>query len=351
MSSLSVSIILPVHNGGETFCQCLMSLQRVMPMAEAIGELDVVIIVDGGNDGSEQAAQAFARSRNVQVLSRPVAAGPAFARNLGAKAARGEVLFFMDADVTLQPDTLPQVMRIFQEQPDLAALIGSYDDAPGARNFLSQYKNLLHHYTHQTSNEIASTFWGACGAMRRDIFLRIGGFDESYRYPSVEDIELGYRLKQAGYQIKLCKSVQVKHLKRWGLVSLLRAEIFYRAIPWTELIWRDGKLLNDLNLNRSSRVSLLLTGGLVGAVLLTGWWIQAGLVAGLIGFFLLWINRSVYQFFWQKRGFWFACRTVPWHWFYFLYGGFAFAVGTIRYRLIGKPRVGKAMAIEAAESL
>lgn len=71
----------------------------------------------------------------------------------------------------------------------------------------------------------------------------MGGFDESYRKPSIEDIELGYRLKQAGLKIRLCKALQVKHLKRWEVVSLLRADFFYRALPWTELILRDRQFM------------------------------------------------------------------------------------------------------------
>lgn len=122
---------------------------------------------------------------------------------------------------------------LFSRELDLAALIGSYDDAPGATNFLSQYRNLLHHYVHQTGNEEASTFWGACGAVRREVFLAMGGFDESYRQASIEDIELGYRLKRAGLKILLCKALQVKHLKRWEAGSLLKADFCYRALPWT----------------------------------------------------------------------------------------------------------------------
>jgi hypothetical protein len=66
-------------------------------------------------------------------------------------------------------------------EPDLVALFGSYDDAPAATNFLSQYKNLLHHYMHQTAREEASTFWGACGAIRREVSLAVGGI---FRIPS-----------------------------------------------------------------------------------------------------------------------------------------------------------------------
>lgn len=318
---LSISVVIPVHNGGESFRQCLSSLRQSAHDAE------VVIVVDGGNDDSWRLAEEF----GAKVIKLPAAGGPARARNLGAQAATGDVLFFIDADVTIAPDTLEKVASVFRTQPGLAALIGSYDDAPGAVNFLSQYKNLFHHYTHQQASEQASTFWGACGAVRREIFLKIGGFNEAYRYPSVEDIELGYRLKRAGYQIRLCKDIQVKHLKRWGVVSLLKAEFFYRALPWTELLWRDRQFNNDLNLKTSSRISLILAYGLVAALVVASWQTSALGLAALFSMALLIINLPVYRFFGQKRGVWFAVRTIPWHWLYFLYGGLAFAVGTVRY--------------------
>ncbi len=323
-ASLSVSIVIPVHNGGESFRRCLTSLKQYVPAST-----EVIVVVDGGTDHSCQLAEAF----GAKVIQLPIAGGPAQARNLGAAIATGDILFFVDADVTIGSDTLNQVIAAFQKQPELAALIGSYDDAPGADNFLSQYKNLFHHYTHQTGSEEASTFWGACGAIRRDLFLTLGGFDKAYRYPSVEDIELGYRLKRAGYSIQLCKQIQVKHLKCWRVVSLLRAEIFYRAVPWTELIWRDRQFNNDLNLSHSSRLSLLLTYALLIALIAACWWLPALIIASAIGLALLFLNWSVYRFFYQKRGGWFALRVIPWHWLYFLYGGFAFALGTLRYCL------------------
>lgn len=324
-STLSnISIVIPVHNGGENFCRCLRSLDEFIPKST-----EIVIVVDGGMDYSHKVAEEF----GAKVLAFPTAGGPARARNLGARAAQGEIILFIDADVTIGADTISQVSKIFRNQPNISALIGSYDDMPGAVNFLSQYKNLFHHYTHQTASEDASTFWGACGAIRRKVFLEMGGFDESYRYPSVEDIELGYRLKKAGYQIKLCKTVQVKHLKQWKVISLLKAEIFYRAVPWTELIWRDQQFNNDLNLSHSNRLSLLLTYGLLISLTAAYLWLPALVIASAISLTLLWLNWSVYRFFYQKRGWWFSIRVLPWHWFYFLYGGFAFALGTFRYYL------------------
>jgi GT2 family glycosyltransferase len=329
ITSSSVSIVIPVHNGGDNFRRCLCSLDGFIPAST-----EIIIVVDGGTDESQQLAQEFNRAK---VLVFPTAGGPARARNAGARIARGDIILFIDADVTVGNDIASQIAAIFDTRSDLAALIGSYDDAPGAPNFLSQYKNLFHHYTHQTGATEASTFWGACGAIRRQIFVEMGGFDEAYRDPSVEDIELGYRLKSAGYQIQLCPTVQVKHLKHWRVVSLLRAEFFYRALPWTELIWRDRQLTtHDLNMKFSSRLSLVLAYGLIAAAIGSWWWGSGLAIACGLSLALLMLNLPVYQFFYQQRGFWFALRVIPWHWLYFLYGGLAFAIGTTRYHLYSK---------------
>ncbi len=82
----------------------------------------------------------------------------------------------------------------------------------------------------------------------------------------MEDVELGYRLRKAGHRIKLCKSLQVKHLKRWDVVSMLKADIFQRALPWTEIILRERKCINDLNTGMSGRASVIVTFVLVSAL-------------------------------------------------------------------------------------
>ncbi|MBE9189237.1 glycosyltransferase family 2 protein [Gloeocapsopsis crepidinum LEGE 06123] len=320
--NLSVSVIIPVHNGGESFRRCLSSIAAAVPPPH-----EVIVVADGDTDGSWCVAQEYYTT----VLRIPVCSGPAQARNLGARTATGDILFFVDADVTIYPDTIRQVAIAFSCEPEVAAMIGSYDDAPGAKNFLSQYKNLLHHYVHQTACEEASTFWGACGAIRREVFFAVGGFDNRYRRPTIEDIELGYRLKQAGYTIKLCKSLQVKHLKHWGVISLLRADFFYRALPWTELILRDRQPLNDLNLQLLSRLSVISIFALLGAAIASLWW--TALLGGVVVFsgVLLVLNAPVYSFFVRQRGWWFALRVIPWHWLYYFYCGLAYAIGTSRH--------------------
>jgi len=320
----SVSIIVPVYNGGEAFLDCCHALKTASP-----APLEVIVVVDGNDNASAYVAAQY----GFTVIKLPYNQGPAAARNQGAKIARGDILFFVDADVQIATSVVHTIQALFLKSSELTAVIGSYDDAPGCPDFLSQYRNLFHHYTHQISSENASTFWGACGAIRREAFFAIGGFDERFRRPCVEDIDLGYRLKHAGYQIRLCKNLQVKHLKRWGLITLLKADFFYRALPWTQLILQNKALNNDLNLQVSSRISVVLTYGLLLALLLSIFWPPALLIALAAGAGLLGLNVSVYRFFKRKRGLKFALRAIPLHWLYYLYGGLGFAIGCCQFWL------------------
>ena len=327
ISKPTISAIIPVHKGGSNFQKCLASLEAAEPPPE-----EIVVVADGDTDGFWSVTE----ESPTQVLRIPVSGGPARARNLGAHSAKGEILLFIDADVTIPRDAIDRILRVFQQDHDLAALFGSYDDEPFETNFLSQYKNLLHHYVHQKGLEEAFTFWGACGAIRRDVFLELGGFDEIYKRPSIEDIELGYRLKRAGYRIRLVKSLQVKHLKHWGLTSLLSSDFFDRALPWTELILRDRSLSNDLNLRYSERLGVVLTYGLLVSLMGTVWWPGFLLTAGTLILPLLLLNASLYGFFLRKRGLWFTLKAILWHWFYYLYGGLAFGIAVVRFYFKGK---------------
>ncbi len=323
---LSISVVIPVHNGEQDLRQCLASVVRgVPPPAE------IIVVDDGSTDGSALVGEEF----GARVLRTAARGGPAAARNLGAQAAGGAVLLFVDADVVLPEDALALVAESFAEDPELAALFGSYDDDPPAVNFLSQFKHLSHHYFHQASPEDASTFFAACGAVRRSVFLRAGGFDESYRVPCVEDIELGYRLKEAGQRVRLCKALQVKHLKVWTPLSLLKVELLQRALPWTDLILRHRRVAAGPNLRLPSRLSVLAVLLLLVSLVAAVWWREALVVSALAAAALLALNAPLYLFLWRRRGAWFALKAIPWNLFYYFYGGVAFGVGLVRH-LIGR---------------
>jgi cellulose synthase/poly-beta-1,6-N-acetylglucosamine synthase-like glycosyltransferase len=254
---------------------------------------------------------------------------------LGAQESSADVVLFLDADVEVRPDIVARVSQAFVQDPQLAALFGSYDDAPAATNFLSQYKNLLHHYVHQTAREEAFTFWTGCGAIRREVFLSLGGLDERYTRPAIEDIELGYRLRGAGHRVVLLKDLQVKHLKPWLAVQLVHTDFVRRALPWSELILRHRQFNNDLNIAWTSRLSGLAVGVLVASVAAAFFAPASLAVAGVSAVALLLLNAPFYRFLWRKRGALFMLRAIPFHWFYYLYSGVAFVVALIRHLVHG----------------
>lgn len=131
----------------------------------------------------------------------------------------------------------------------------------------------------------------------------------------------------------MCKDIYVKHLKHWTVSSLLRADFFYRALPWTELIHRQQNFVNDLNLQWSSRWSVVLVYTLLFLLLASLWYYYLLLGVAVLALGLILLNLPVYQFFRQKRGLSFAMLTLPWHWLYYLYSGLAFVLGTGRYWL------------------
>jgi len=323
----SISIIIPVHNGGEKFKKCLDSILNTSP-----SNLEAIIVADGESDGSWR----YAADRGMKIIKIPETGGPARARNAGASQAIGDILLFIDSDIIIPPNTVDLVRTAFANDSELTALFGSYDDEPYEKNMLSQYRNLLHHFVHQTSNRDASTFWAGCGAIRRKIFIEIGGFNEGYRFPTIEDIELGYRLKKSGYKIRLNKDIKVKHLKYWDALSILKTDFFFRALPWTQLILKQDMFVNDLNLKTSSRVSVacvltfILT---LGVALLTPWALVLTFFSAVL---LCILNWELYRFLKMKRGIIFLFQSIPWHWIYFAQSGLAFSIGYTKYKLTKK---------------
>jgi len=177
-----ISVVIPVHNASASLGRCLGALKTSTFQA-----FECMVV----NDGSTDDSAALAAASGARVIATGGQRGPAYARNRGAESAKGEILFFIDADVMVRPDTLAQVASAFEANPALDALIGSYDEDPAEPNFLSQYKNLMHCFVHQQGRRQASTFWTGCGVLigRRMALLSFCCCDDIDRAPRRPDLE------------------------------------------------------------------------------------------------------------------------------------------------------------------
>jgi hypothetical protein len=205
---------------------------------------------------------------------------------------------------------------------------------------LSQYRNLLHSYTHQHGEAHTCGFWTGCGAIRTAVFRAHGGFDEAHERPCIEDVELGTRLRQAGRQVWLDKGLQVKHLKHLRFWAVVKTDVWDRAIPWTRLILRSHQMPADLGLRWGQRFSVLASGWAAAALVLSvvfapggeaRWAAALAVSAAVAAFFVAAINWDFYRFLARVRSPWFALRAFPLHCIYFLCGGTGFAAGLVAH--------------------
>jgi glycosyltransferase involved in cell wall biosynthesis len=313
---LKLSVVIPVYNGGPPLRRCLEALSA------STRQPDEVIVVD---DSSTDESAAVARTFGARAVSLPDGPrGPAAARNRGVELAEGEMLVFIDADAAVHPDTLRRIEGHLTQDREISALFGSYDTDPPVRTLVSRFKNLLHHYVHQHGNPDASTFWSGCGAVYRDVFVSLGGFDANLRY--LEDIELGGRMRQAGYRIRLCPDVQVTHLKHWTFRSLIYEDIWGRAVPWTKLIVHQRHLPADLNVNVGSRLSAGAVWFALLCVVLGFWlpWLWAGVPLAVLPLVIL--NFDLYRFFARQGGLFFLAGAFGLHVLYLFYSSLTFAL-------------------------
>lgn len=317
-----LSVIVPVRDGGVAFGRCLSALR-----ASSWDDFELIVVDDGSMDDSG----AKALASGARVIRSPRPRGPGAARNLGAESARGEWLLFVDADCEVGPHTLATAVSAARAG-DGDALFGSYDDAPAAAGFVARYKNLFHHYVHQKSGASARSFWAGCGAVRRAAFLAVGGFDERrYPRPSIEDIEMGYRLTDAGYRIRFRPDLTVKHLKAWTLAGLVRSDVLDRGVPWTELMLRRGRIPDELNVRWRERFSLAAVWLLIGSLAASPWRLAMLIPAAGSAAWLLVAHLDLYRFFARRGGPAFALGSVALHWLYLAYCGVAFLWGAARH--------------------
>lgn len=220
--ALEASVVVPVRNGARTLGRCLNAVLA----SEGIGEFEVIVVDDGSTDGSTEIASGFP----CRLIRCEEGRGPAAARNRGAGEARSSRLVFVDADVFVRPESLARLLAALDSAP---AAFGSYDPEPVNENFSTVFYHALSCRSIRDTSEKTPVFYSYCAAIRRDLFLELGGFDTNFARATFEDVELGFRLAERGLFSTHLRDVQVAHAVHYSLLGLARA--YYRK-SW-DLAW------------------------------------------------------------------------------------------------------------------
>lgn len=323
----SISVVVPAYRAAHLLPGVLAPLLAM----QRSGEVSEVLVID---DCSPDDTARVARELGARVLTTPQNGGPGAARNLAAAEAIGDILWLVDSDVIAEEGGVAIIRRAFEE-PGVKAVFGSYDGAPAGTPWFSRYKNLMHRFYHQRANREAQTFWAGCGAVDRVFFLEIGGFDvETYAVPSIEDIELGYRIRRAGGRILLLPELEAKHLKVWTVGNAMFTDIFRRALPWSRLMVSREGLTDDLNTGWGER----LKAGVALALLVQPVVLFAApdlwpLVPVLVLLALL-LNWSFARYLLKKGGLGLALGGMLYHQIYYVYSASVFVWCLFEYHVL-----------------
>jgi GT2 family glycosyltransferase len=319
-----ISVVMPVYNAAATLEECLTKLAQ-----STFEDFEVVVVDDGSTDRSKEIMSRFP----VRVVPSSGRVGPAAARNLGAQVATGEYLFFIDSDVMVRPDTLRLLADGFLRD-GVDGFCGVQAAEMRHRNLASQYKNLWMRWTYLRQTGDVPLFYTTAAAIRRDAFLRVGGFDVGYATPNVEDTAFGQKLRRLGVRVRVHPRLEVEHVKRYSLGTLLRTD-FMRSVSLTRLKLRHPEDLGDNNTSVPASymasvplcglalLALVLGIGLGSAPVMVAGGLAAAAVLGLNAGFLGAIRRS--------DGWGRALAAVPLLWLELLVVGGGTAVGLLSF--------------------
>jgi GT2 family glycosyltransferase len=317
---VSATVIVPFHRHLWQLRESLGAIRRSLPEAQ------VVVAADGAVEDCAGVVHEHGATL-LTIPGGPV--GPATARNHASRIATGDLLLFVDTDVVPAPDTLAAMCAMLATTPEVDGVFGAYDERPPAANFASQFKNLTHAYTHAVARPEATTFWAGLGVVRRSAFHAVGGFDERFRRPSVEDIDLGYRLRAAGFRLRLDPAFRGTHLKRWTIPGCVRTDVRDRGIPWVQLMHRTGAVANDLNTTRTLRLAIPVAYASVAAGLLSlvRPWAPVAAVAFLV--LLVALRWDYLRWFVERRGWVFGAGVAAMDLVHHLCNGVSLFLGSV----------------------
>lgn len=294
----AISVIVPNRNGAATIAMCLEAV-----LASRCDDFEVVVVDDDSGDDSAKIIERFP-CRLVRLERH---GGAAKARNVGAQNARGDILFFTDADCLLRPDSLTIARQTLAAAGDNTVVGGTYTPLPHDRRFFSIFQSIFIHYSETRKAHQPDYLATHALAIPARLFRRSGGFREDF-LPVLEDVEFTHRLRRMGCRLVMNPAIQVRHVFNYSLSRSL-ANAFIKAKYWTRYSIGNGDLLADsgtasmqFKFNAAAYflsallLSLLPAGG--GAFIGTA---LAGIVA-----LNLYASRELFRAFRDGGGTWFA---------------------------------------------
>ena len=258
----SVSIVIPSYNAGHTIFKCLEHIKRIRYK----GRLEVIVVDDGSKDGS---AEVLAKMKGIRFFPITRNVSKSTAVNYGISRAKGEIIATVDSDTYANADVLERAIPYFEQDKKIGSIV-LFINAAHPNNLLQRLQELEYWvsfgFYFKTVDFVDGLHVtpGPMAIYRREVFDTLGGLDETN---ITEDLEIGLRMRQAGWRIKACHAAVVYTEVPTNLVNLYKQR----------LRWFRGGIMNILRYNHlflnprfgslgMFTMPMVLTSGLFAAV-------------------------------------------------------------------------------------
>ena len=230
------SVIIPAYNSEKTLFSCLESLEAQSLSKE---NYEVIVVDDGSTDDTSKIANRF----NVKYIFQ-TNKGPAAARNKGADAAAGQIILFTDADCVPDHNWIREMISPFSDR-EAIGVKGAYKTRQmelAARFAQAEFEDRYDLLQKSSTIDMIDTY---SAAFRKDVFLNIGGFDQSFPVANNEDTDLSYRLATAGYKLVFNPAAFVYHTHPDTFIKYLKLK--FRRGYWRMVVYKryPDKALKD----------------------------------------------------------------------------------------------------------
>ncbi|MBS1112022.1 MAG: glycosyl transferase [Nitrospirae bacterium] len=315
-----ISIVIPTYNASKYIPDLLGSI-----FSQAVDDMEVIIVDDRSADNTVELVKQYP----VRLIEMEKNGGPAKARNKGVRAAQGDIIFFLDSDVVVLDGTVMAVKEYFKKNPSAKCVIGICDTKPLNKGFVPHYMAMFE-YIHLigTPENKVSVFAPRCGAMKRDFFLNIGGYNESYKGADVEDFELARRVNKTD-PIILNEKMLVRH--QFATFKQAVRNYFKRTVMWVHLFLKEKKLDNAGPTAPSNGIAALcaFTSFVLLFLMPVASLFKNAFIFLLVIFFIA--NLKWWNFMRKKAGFIFSVRALFLNYFLGIVIMFAAMYGMISY--------------------
>jgi len=232
-----VSIVIPSHDNLASVKVLLASIYKYFRLGAVNRE---IILVDDASRLCDM-RELNKEYPEIKVLRLESNAGAAGARNAGANLASHDIILFLDSDIELCCDAVAMVEKIMQDQ-EVDAVVGTFSEISLRKGLFPEYWAMLKAYFHSLPVGSSSSFYPAIGAIRKRVFLDVGGFDSNIKGASVEDYEFSGRLFEKGYEVRFDPEIIVKMEYKFFLKSL--SQSIDRAKKWS-IMFLDKKKFDN----------------------------------------------------------------------------------------------------------